>query len=310
VTGTSGIGQALGGAAGREIVLPRREEETDYGQPGSAALTYVGAGTVLLRYAGFTVLTDPSFLRKGEEAPIGYGMHTRREQEPALTIDELPPVDLVCLSHYHGDHFDQVAEERLDRELPIVTTRHAAAMLRLKGFRNAHGLPTWDRLTFAKGGARLHVTALPGNHRPGMSWLFPPVMGSLLEFHHPVSTRPLRTYVTGDTLLHGALREIPRYVPDIDYMLPHIGGTRVAGVLLTMNGEQAVKLMRFLRPKVTVPIHFHDFAVYREPLDDFQRTVREAGIEGMVRYIRHGETLALEVPPGAVAPAAAERRAA
>jgi L-ascorbate metabolism protein UlaG (beta-lactamase superfamily) len=303
-----------GSESRREIVLAGGGAG-EVGSPDAAQLTYIGAGTALLRYAGFTILTDPSFLRKGEHAPIGYGLHTEREREPALTIGQLPPVDLVNLSHYHGDHFDQVAERELDRDLPIVTTRHGAAMLATKGFRQAHGLATWDTLTFVKGGARLRVTALPGNHRPGLSWLFPPVMGSLLELDHPAAhpqrpTRPLRIYITGDTLLHGKLREIPRYAPDIDYMLPHIGGTRVGGMLLTMNGEQTVKLMRFLRPKVTIPIHFHDFHVYREPLEEFQRTVRAAGLEGMVRYIRHGETLALEVPPGAVMGAELEQRAA
>ncbi|CAA9210392.1 MAG: hypothetical protein AVDCRST_MAG77-2022 [uncultured Chloroflexi bacterium] len=292
-----------GSESRREIVLTSAAGSAlaDVGGPEAATLTYIGAGTALLRYAGFTVLTDPSFLRRGEHASIGYGLHTEREREPAMTIRELPPVDLVNLSHYHGDHFDQVAERELDRDLPIVTTRHGATMLKLKGFQQAHGLPTWETLTFVKGGARLRVTALPGNHRPGLSWLFPPVMGSLLEFHHPAATRPLRIYITGDTLLHAKLREIPRYVPDIDYMLPHIGGTRVAGLLLTMNGEQTVKLMRFLRPRVTVPIHFHDFHVYREPLEEFQRTVRAAGMDDKVRYIRHGETMALEVPPGAAA---------
>jgi L-ascorbate metabolism protein UlaG (beta-lactamase superfamily) len=55
----------------------------------------------------------------------------------------LPPIDLVLLSHYHGDHFDQVAEERLDRSLPIVTTP-AANTLSGKGFENARPLETWE----------------------------------------------------------------------------------------------------------------------------------------------------------------------
>jgi hypothetical protein len=42
-----------------------------------------------------------------------------RLTEPAFDIDELPPVDFVVLSHYHGDHFDQVVERRLDKRLPM-----------------------------------------------------------------------------------------------------------------------------------------------------------------------------------------------
>jgi L-ascorbate metabolism protein UlaG (beta-lactamase superfamily) len=37
----------------------------------------------------------------------------RREVEPACQIPDLPPIDLVVLSHYHGDHFDDVAAQDL-----------------------------------------------------------------------------------------------------------------------------------------------------------------------------------------------------
>ena len=267
-------------------------------------LTFIGAGTALLRYAGFTVLTDPAFVHLGEQAPLGYGLHTVRQTEPSLDIPELPALDVVALSHYHGDHFDPAAERELSRDVPIVTTRHGATMLTLKGFKKAEGLPTWETRTFEKPTGRLRITALPGNHRPGLSWLFPPVMGTLMEFEHP-SGRRLRIYHTGDTLMHGALAEIPRRCPEIDLMLPHVGGTRIGGLLLTMNGEQLVRLIRLVRPRLTIPIHFHDFHVYREPLGDLQAAIRGAGLESQVRYIRHGETQQVAVPPAATAGAGA-----
>lgn len=44
------------------------------------------------------------------------------------------------LSHLHGDHWDRVAQRHLDRELPVVTTAHAARRLRGRGFARARGL--------------------------------------------------------------------------------------------------------------------------------------------------------------------------
>ena len=107
------------------------------GEPPAATeswLQFIGNATVLLHSHGFTLLTDPNFVHAGEKVPIGYGLTTTRLQDPALEIEDLPPIDLVLLSHYHGDHFDQVAEERLDRSLPIVTTPEAANTLSGKGF--------------------------------------------------------------------------------------------------------------------------------------------------------------------------------
>jgi Beta-lactamase superfamily domain len=124
------------------------------------SIFFVGTATVILRYAGFTILTDPNFLHQGDHAHLGYGLTSERLTEPALDIDELPPVDFVVLSHYHGDHFDQIVERRLDKRLPIITTHHAAAKLRAKGFREARGMETWETFTVEKGDARLRITSI------------------------------------------------------------------------------------------------------------------------------------------------------
>jgi L-ascorbate metabolism protein UlaG (beta-lactamase superfamily) len=262
---------------------------------------FVGTATVILRYAGFTILTDPNFLHAGDHVHLGYGLTSERLTEPALDISELPPVDFVLLSHYHGDHFDRVAEARLDKRLPIITTEHAAAALRAKGFREARGLEPWERLTVTKGGARLRITSMPGIHGPGpLKFLLPPVMGSMLEFESASSPgaggAALRLYITGDTLMHDDLKEIPRRFPGIDLALLHLGGTRVLGVMLTMDARQGVEMIRLTRPRKAVPIHYNDYTVFKSPLDDFRRAVEEAGLSERVVYLSHGETYDFEVP--------------
>jgi L-ascorbate metabolism protein UlaG (beta-lactamase superfamily) len=95
---------------------------------------------VILRYAGFTILTDPNFLHAGDHVHLGYGLTSERLTEPAINIEDLPPIDLCVLSHYHGDHFDQLVEEKLDKDLPIVTTTAAVAELEARNFRKESGL--------------------------------------------------------------------------------------------------------------------------------------------------------------------------
>jgi L-ascorbate metabolism protein UlaG (beta-lactamase superfamily) len=114
------------------------------------SIFFVGTATVILRYAGFTILTDPDFLHRGDHVHLGHGMTAPRRTDPALELEALPPVDFVVLSHMHEDHFDREVERRLDRGLPIVTTPHAAADLTAKGFRAAWALKTWEALTVSK----------------------------------------------------------------------------------------------------------------------------------------------------------------
>ncbi|MBW3642204.1 MAG: MBL fold metallo-hydrolase [Actinobacteria bacterium] len=263
----------------------------------SDELVFIGTATVLLRVGGFTVLTDPNFLHRGDHAKLGYGLRSKRLTEPAMTISELPPLDLIVLSHHHGDHFDEVAARELRKDVPIVTTAHAARKLTAEGFTAPLALATWQSQAVVRGDARLQITAMPGKHGPRpLDALLPPVMGSMLELTRP-DQAPLRIYVTGDTLLHDALEEIPRRYPDIDLALIHLGGTRIAGVLLTMNADQGVRALQLIRPRTAVPIHYHDYTVFKEPLDEFGRAAASASLPTEICYLERGVPHRLEAFP-------------
>jgi L-ascorbate metabolism protein UlaG (beta-lactamase superfamily) len=196
----------------------------------------------------------------------------------------------VLLSHFHGDHFDQVAERDLDRALPIVTTPQSANDLEERGFANCIPLEVWESLSVEKGSAKLRITATPARHGPPLvDLVLPDVMGSVLDVTRADGSAS-RIYITGDTLVIDELREIPRRFPDIDIALLHLGGTRVLGILVSMDAKQGVEAMRIVDPALAIPIHYNDYDVFTSPLSDFQDEVRAAGLEDRVHYLSHGET--------------------
>jgi L-ascorbate metabolism protein UlaG (beta-lactamase superfamily) len=274
-------------------------ESTDFAK---GSIFFIGTATVILRYAGFTILTDPNFLHAGDHVHLGYGLTAERLTNPAIDIEDLPPLDFCVLSHYHGDHFDQIVEERLQKDLPIITTEHAAGELKDKGFTATVALDTWDDVRASKGEARVSVTSMPGKHGPSITdLLLPPVMGSMLEFSSSAGRAGLRLYITGDTLVHDDLHEIPRRYPEIDLALFHLGGTRIMGILLTMDAEQGVEAIRIINPRELIPIHYNDYEVFKSPLDDFKKAVEAAGFADRVKYLSHGETYEFEIPASRVA---------
>ncbi len=276
------------------LLLPRSNENPDF---GSGSIFFVGNATVLIRYAGFTILTDPNFLHAGDHVHLGYGLTSRRTTDPAVEIEDLPPLDFVLLSHLHGDHFDRVAERRLNKATPIISTPHATSYLEKVGFTRTHALKTWEPIDLTKGKANLHLTAMPGTHGPGpLGAVLPPVMGSMLEFGSARGETRMRMYISGDTLIHERLREIPRRFPDVDLALLHLGGTRVLGIMVTMDAEQGVEAMRIVDPRTAIPIHYNDYEAFTSPLEDFKRAVSEAGLEDRVHYLSHGDTYEFEVP--------------
>jgi L-ascorbate metabolism protein UlaG (beta-lactamase superfamily) len=270
------------------LTLPPSKEKVDN---ESGSITFVGNATVIIRYAGLTILTDPNFLHKGDRAPLGYGLTALRLTEPALTLEQLPPIDLVVLSHMHGDHFDPLVQQKLNRNIPIITTPKAAAELEQMGFKARHPLNKWDSLTVKKGDATLRVSATPGRHGPPViARLLPQVMGSILEFSAEGGNRNYRIYISGDTMVYDDLREIPRRYPDIDLALLHLGGTRILGVVkVTMDGKDGVRMLQLIAPRHAIPIHYNDYDRFKSPLSDFEREVKAAELQRKVTYLKHGD---------------------
>jgi len=217
--------------------------------------------------------------------------------EPTAQPEDLPPLDAVVLSHLHGDHFDRRARDGLAKDTLVVTTPESARALRRWGFTRVVGLRTWDSHEVEKDGATLTVQATPGTHAPSLlKPLLPPVMGSVLTFTPPAGD-PLRLYVTGDTLVHDDLRELPRRHPDLDVGLWHLGGTRIPlgkGVLVTMDGRQGADLLEIVTPRRTVPIHHGDYGVFADPVETFLAEVDRRALRGVVQ-VRRG--VAVPLPP-------------
>ncbi len=264
----------------------------------TASLTFVGNATTLLRLNGVTLLTDPSFLHAGDHVHVGYGLFAKRLLDPALELAGLPPLDALLLSHLHGDHWDPPAERGLDHALPLVTTKQAAKALASRGFTRTYGLDHWDEIALDKpGGGGLKITAVPAQHGPKpVAALLPATNGHIIDVPRE-GARPLRVYVSGDTLVHDALREIPRRFPAIDVALLHLGGTRIPspklGVLVTLDAAGGVEAVRIVDPRTVVPIHTDDWNLFGSGLDEFVAAMRAAGLAEKLRVVGRGETMSL-----------------
>jgi L-ascorbate metabolism protein UlaG (beta-lactamase superfamily) len=110
---------------------------------------------------GVTILTDPVF-----SARIGIGvgpvtLGLKRLVEPALPLADLPPVDVILLSHAHMDHFDLPSLRSLEsRGTTVVTAARTSDLLRVRRYGSVHELG-WDD-TAAVG--PLTIRAFPVNH--------------------------------------------------------------------------------------------------------------------------------------------------
>jgi L-ascorbate metabolism protein UlaG (beta-lactamase superfamily) len=260
-------------------------------------MTFGGNATMLLRIGGFTLLTDPNFLHRGQRAHLGYGLRAKRLTEPALQPTQLPALDGILLSHMHGDHWDRIATKSLPKGTPVVTTPEAAKCLAKRGFTGTADLQAWQTHEFTRGTDTLRITSVPGVHGPGpLTFALPQVMGSVVELIRGGTTGSdvsWRGYISGDTLFRPYLGEVLERCGPLDVVIPHLGGTRVLGLTVTMDGRQGADLVELLKPPVTVPVHYDDYDRFKSPLGDFVTEVARRNLPGELRPVQRGETISL-----------------
>ena len=78
------------------------------------ALTWIGHATVLVQLGGLNVLTDPIF---SERASPWQAVGPQRALPPGLALSQLPPIDVVVISHNHYDHLDRGTVEALAQQV-------------------------------------------------------------------------------------------------------------------------------------------------------------------------------------------------
>ncbi|KAJ9143467.1 Metallo-hydrolase/oxidoreductase [Pleurostoma richardsiae] len=191
---------------GKTHTRPGGSASGDSGEE-DAGIFFIGTATTVLEWRGFRVLTDPNFLHAGDHVHLGPGVTAQRRTDPAVDLDQMPPMDCILLSHYHEDHFDRLVEDSLNRSFPIITTPHAKGCLtssaKAEPFKAIYDLDFFQSLVLHQNGGpgeagdqtgssrhpAIKVTGMPGKHVPpgplsvtnDILQAVPPTNGWLLE---------------------------------------------------------------------------------------------------------------------------------
>ena len=78
-------------------------------------LTWVRHSTLLIQYKGVNILTDPHFTQRA--SPVSFA-GPKRYTPPGLSIDDLPTIDLILISHNHYDHLDKLSIKTITKNQP------------------------------------------------------------------------------------------------------------------------------------------------------------------------------------------------
>jgi L-ascorbate metabolism protein UlaG (beta-lactamase superfamily) len=240
------------------------------------AAAWVGHATVLLRISGMTILTDPVFSHR---VGLGLGLMTagpRRQVAAALRIDELPPVDLILISHAHFDHLDRPTLSRLPKGSPVVTAAGTSDLIADLGFASVTELP-WGESTTIGDGA-LKVTAQEVRHWGARTFYdkHRGYNGYLLE------AGGVRVLYGGDS----AYQDFFRQVANVDLAILGIGAYDPY-IQAHATPEQAWEMAGHAGAAAVMPMHHSTFRLSHEPMDEpIRRMLAAAGADSARVVVR------------------------
>lgn len=248
-------------------------------------ITWIGHSTFLIQMDGINILTDPVWVKH-----IGI---SKRLTPPGLAIDELPPIDIVLISHSHYDHLHYKSLKKLTGNPTYFVPAGLAASFIKKGFTKTIESNWWDEHQFAK----LNIVFVPAQH-----WTRRTIFDSntshwggwIIESqHHTI-------YFAGDSgYFEGFLDIGNRY--EINYCLMGIGSYDPEWFLSMqhVSPEEAVQAHIDTRSQSFIPMHYGTFQLAddttEEALDRLKAEwIRKKLNKNNLNILKIGETLRMK----------------
>jgi L-ascorbate metabolism protein UlaG (beta-lactamase superfamily) len=239
-------------------------------------VTWLGHSTVLLSIDGKRFLTDPVWYQR--VSPFTRVGPKRFFQVP-VSLQHLPSIDYILLSHDHYDHFDKNALRFLaSKNIPVITMLGVGKRLRNMGVpdRLITELDWWQQIKLIDG---FQVTALPARHFSGRSLMdrFTTLWGSfaLQGPHHSV-------YYGADSGFYEGFKTIGDALGPFDLAMLEIGAYNTLWADVHMGPEYAIQACLDVKGNLLLPLHWGTFALafhpWTEPIERLLVAAEKKGI--------------------------------
>ena len=243
---------------------------SDYGErplgrvgTGRIRTTFINHATVLIQTDSCNILTDPIWAYRC--SPFSWA-GPRRHRDPGLRMEDLPPIDVVLISHNHYDHMDLPSLRRLQSMFQprIIAGAGNRVYLERKGLSRVEELEWWDS---AERGTAPSITFVPAKHFSGRG-LFD--RNKTLWGGFVIESSAGSVYFAGDTGYGPHFREIASRFGQIDLSFLPIGAYEPRSFMCAvhMNPPEAVQAHLDLRSQQSTGIHFGTFRLAFEGMDD------------------------------------------
>jgi L-ascorbate metabolism protein UlaG (beta-lactamase superfamily) len=277
---------------GGEATIPNFKPEPSTWSNNTVTAAWIGHSTVLINFFGTKVITDPVFSTRIGLNVLGLAsIGPKRLVEPALTIDELPPVDLIILSHAHMDHLDLPSLEQFNRDIPIVISKNNVDVIDGLASKEVHELDWGEKITVCG----IEIEAIQVKHfgwrmpweedRSRGNWDGRSYNAYLLKKNGKY------IFFAGDTASQDFFKAIGDRGITVEIAMMPIGAYD-PWIQNHCNPEQAIAMADQVNAKYIFPMHWGTFIQSdeptQEPIERFKRAL--AATPERIALESHGQT--------------------
>ena len=234
-------------------------------------LIWIGHSTFLIKKDGLTILTDPVF---SDRASPFRRLGPKRLIPPSLNIQDLPPIDIITISHNHYDHLDIRSLKKISKKYPKVVFLIPKGDLDIfdqRNIENVFEFEWWQDIDFKN-----HTfTFTPVKHwsARGLFDRNESLWGAWF-----ISSRDYSIYHAGDTGYSKDFKETQRRLGPPKYAFIPIGAYDPEWFMSAshVNPEDAIKIMQDLGAKNSYGMHWGTFTLTAEDTLDPPKRLSEA----------------------------------
>ncbi len=236
-------------------------------QPGTASdnatVTWLGHSTVLIQHQGVNVLTDPMFSKYA--SPVSFA-GPKRITAAAVAPADLPPIDVVVISHDHYDHLDTASVKALGDAPLYFVPLGLRQWFERKGVNpdRVVELDWWSQQDLEFRGTPLRITATPSQHFSGRSLTD---RNKTLWAAWAIQWADFRVWFGGDTGYNSVqFQQIGQYLGPFDLGIIPIGAYKPRDFMrvVHVNPEEAVLIHRDIRARRSMGVHWGTFILSGE----------------------------------------------
>ncbi len=259
----------------------------------SLSVTFINHATFLIQVDGLNILTDPVYSERVSPSQL---VGPRRVHAPGVRLEDLPPIDVILISHNHYDHLDEATLKTLlvrPGEEPVIIAGLGNGKLLSTFGSSRHRDLDWEQ-GLLLGGVEFIFTECRHRSGRGITDQMKTLWGSFV-----IKTSRGHLYFAGDTGYGPHLAATgERHGPFALSLLP-IGAYEPRWFMkdVHLNPAEAVQAHLDLDSAHSIGIHFGTFQLSYEAIDqpviELNEALADAGISGEIfRVLRPGETWA------------------